>query len=686
VPPDTVSAQEAADLAAVRAETFQGPVGSSNEDLDDELEAFLGAESDAILAEEVGIDIPIVMNERVLYFIDYFQHRVRRSFEKWLARGSRTVPYLKERFRDAGLPEDLVYLSLIESGFSPRATSRANAVGYWQFIAPTARRYGLRVDSWVDERRDLERSTDAAIAYLQDLHRMFGSWYLAAAAYNSGEGRIQRAIDRYGSENLWELSEFSYLREETKNYVPKLIAATLIVKEPEKYGFGDVPELPELETDVVTVETQTDLEVIAAAAGSSVETIRTLNPHLRSWATPPGARDFEVHVPDGSADLFRARYAALPPSQRVLVRRHTVRRGETPSAIARRYGVSTQALMAANGIRDARRLRVGQQLTVPRAPGAGRGGDLPEVLARIEEIPAPQRAGASPPALEDDGEAVYGGGAADADRVADGGEAAGAEDAGAAGEEPPAELASAGGPAALPAHGPSWSSADAAGATPDVAGATPDVARATPDIVRATPDVARATPDVTRATPDVAGVTAPGQPSGPASSAAARTGLPPDEAAAVGPSETSDVSEVEAPPPAPPAPPPAGRRPARTITVRAGEGDTLHRIARDHGVTVAEMERWNPQAVSGVTPGMVLRIEGGGAAAPAARDEATERPGALARAAGGEPGDRLVHRVRRGETLWSIAQRYGVSVAQVREWNDRRGSAIRAGERLVIFR
>jgi membrane-bound lytic murein transglycosylase D len=382
LPADTLSTEEARDLAALQAETFKAPVGSTNADLDDELERFLKEESDALLTETVDYDIPIVINERVEYFVDYFQRRVPKSFAKWLAREPQVAPYMRARFREEGLPEDLIYISLIESGFSAQSTSRARAVGYWQFIAGTARRYGLQVDRWVDERRDIETSTEAAIAYLKDLHRMFGSWYLAAAAYNSGEGRIQKAIDKYGSENLWELAEFSYLRNETKDYVPKLIAATLIAKEPGKYGFGDIRDLPPVAVDTVLVPTQTDLRVIAAAAGTDVETIRALNAKLRSYATPPGVTDFAVIVPRGSGSVFVDQLARVPAAERLVEHYHVVKRGETPSRIAARYGVTTVDLMAENEIRNPRALRVGQRLRVPLAEA----GD--------EVEPAPQLADA----------------------------------------------------------------------------------------------------------------------------------------------------------------------------------------------------------------------------------------------------------------------------------------------------
>ena len=561
-PSDTLSAEEARDLAALQAETFQGPIGSSNRDLDGELQEFLSSESHALLAEKVDYDIPIVVNERVEYFIDYFQNRVHNSFAKWLARASQYVPYLRERFREAGLPEDLVYLSLIESGFSPQATSRASAVGYWQFMAGTARDYGLRVDRWVDERRDFEKSTEAAIAYLKDLHRTFGSWFLAAAAYNSGQAKIQKAIERYGSEDLWELSEFSYLREETKQFVPKLIAAILIAKEPERYGFTGVRELPPLETDHVTVPSQTDLTVIAAAAGTTVETIRSLNPLLHSFATPPGVRDFEVRIPRGSAGLFRERYARMPPAERIVIRTHLVRRGETPSRIASRYGVSTRALMAENGIRNARKLRVGQRLRLPRPAGGWELTAQPaQVAAALAAPEASRPAASSPPA------------------------------------RPEARSQAAVGPAAEEAE------------KKEIAPARMEAAESDP------------------------------------------------------------------------------RPMTRTTRYKVKRGDTLFRIARRHGVTVADMERWNPQATSRINPGMVLVVRPKPGAELPRQGKVAGEAVAPEETHGRSGDDRgpVVVKIRSGDTLWSIARRHGVTLEQLKEWNGLRGAAIRAGQRLVLF-
>jgi membrane-bound lytic murein transglycosylase D len=607
LPADSLSAEEARDLAAIEAETFHGPVGSSNADMDEELEEFFGEESDALLSEKVSYDIPIVINDRVHYFIDYFQNRVDKSFSKWLARSPQYVPYLKARFRQAGLPEDLLYISLIESGFSPQATSRANAVGYWQFIAGTARRYGLRVDRWVDERRDFEKSTEAAIAYLKDLHRMFGSWYLAAAAYNSGEGRIQNAIERYGSEDLWELSEFSYLREETKNYVPKLIAAILIAKEPEKYGFTGILPLPPVEVDVVTVPTQTDLAVIAASAGTTLETIRALNPLLRSHSTPPGVADYEVRVPAGASALFAERFARVPVGERIVIRTHVVRRGETLSRIAERYGVATRELIAENGIRNPRRLRAGQRLRIPR-PARGWEAEAPPVQVAGAAASSETPAAPAEPAGAAAAQASPSGGATEPAETVVAEVTPPEAPAGEAGGAPkPIEVASA--PVPVPPTGGEPGAEPVRPQTPAVAGAG-----------------------------------------------------------------NAERGPAEAEPPA--------ARVTRTTRYRVKPGETLYRIARKHGVTVAEMERWNPQASSRIHPGMVLILR----PSPSRRDPAPEpslasTPGAARRDASG----RTLHRVRSGDTLWSIARRYEVTLAQLREWNGIRDDRIHAGDRLVLF-
>lgn len=319
-------------------------------------------------ANAARYEIPLEMNESVQAWIRYFQEDIPDRFATYLSRAGRYAPMIRRKLREAGLPDDLLYLALIESGMNPHAYSRARAVGLWQFIYGTARLYGLEIDYWVDERRDPEKATDAAIAYLSDLYDEFGSWYLAAAAYNGGPGRVRRGMAYTGKQSFWDLSEARVLRRETRNYVPKLMAAALIARNPDRYGFGDVERMAPLEHEEVTVPDATSLDVIARAAGTSEDRIELLNPQLRRHVTPPNERT-RVRVPVGHATRFAANYAEIPESKRVTWLVHTVTRGQTLSGIAARYGTSVRAIASANrGVRP-RRLQIGQRLVVPRATG-----------------------------------------------------------------------------------------------------------------------------------------------------------------------------------------------------------------------------------------------------------------------------------------------------------------------------
>ena len=364
---DELTEQERRDLATIREVRYDPPPDATPPALNAGLEEILAREGAVLIEEEIGYDIPIVLNDRVEWWIDYFMHRIPDSFERYLMRSGAWGPYLKRRLRDAGLPEDLVYLALIESGFSTGAVSRAGAVGPWQFMSYTGREYGLRIDRWVDERMDWERATSAAIAYLSDLHAMFGSWYLAAAGYNGGQGRVGRAMLRDNTINFWELTD---LHNETKNYVPKLIAATLIAKQPERYGFTHVHYLPPIEWETVTVPTSTDLQVVADAAETSVDVIRMLNRHLLRGKTPPGEANFPVKIPADRVDEFEENYNALPPRERTLPKLvHPVRPGETVAGIASAYDVDPGELMRENGLESPRDLEPGQQIVIPGRTG-----------------------------------------------------------------------------------------------------------------------------------------------------------------------------------------------------------------------------------------------------------------------------------------------------------------------------
>ncbi len=388
---------------------------------------------------------------RIEKFIRYFQTKGRDRFEIWLARSGKYSEMMRGILAKYGLPEELVYLALIESGFSPQAYSVARAAGPWQFISGTARRYGLRVDWWADERRDYEKATHAAASYLRDLYGMFESWPLAAAAYNAGEKKIARAVARYKSDDYAELIRHRYLARETKDYVPKMLAALSIAKEPDRYGFGNVRYEDPIAFDKVTVPGGTDLAAMGGIIGVHVDSLKELNPELRRFCTPPNRPEYEIRVPSGFGLIASERMEQIGKGAKVTFLRHNVakgeslaslsetyrtpvstlkemnglrsdslrrvsrlvipvtglspedsapgtaispdqlklahmraddglrrghrvrvRRGDTLSSIARRSGVSVRELMRANGIRDARSLRAGAILRIPRGGSASR--------------------------------------------------------------------------------------------------------------------------------------------------------------------------------------------------------------------------------------------------------------------------------------------------------------------------
>jgi membrane-bound lytic murein transglycosylase D len=370
--------RQAADSAADEAvleELAEARPGDSAEEggADEAPEATPGGAN--ALAEAVTWDIDVATynsHDRVQYYLDFFQDRGRERMNIWLTRLPRYEAMIRDRLQREGLPGDLVYLALIESGFSNTATSRAKAVGMWQFMKRTAKGYGLRVDSWVDERRDPFKATDAAVRHLADLNRRFGSLYLAAAAYNAGSGKVSRGIIRLPDEEsdsvnsdatFFRLYDTKLLRRETKDYVPKLIAAALIAKQPRRYGFQVTPAEPAA-YDSIVVPDMTGLDVIARLADTTVAAIRELNPQYLRLTTPANTKSV-IRLPVGRGETTVAAYTVLPPRQRVTFIEHFMARGETLGHIARRYRVSQAMLMAANPKLNPRRIRIGQRVVVP---------------------------------------------------------------------------------------------------------------------------------------------------------------------------------------------------------------------------------------------------------------------------------------------------------------------------------
>jgi membrane-bound lytic murein transglycosylase D len=272
---------------------------------------------------------------------------------------------MKNLLREKGLPEDLVYMSLIESGFNPYAYSRRKASGPWQFIYLTGKKYGLKANWWVDERRDPEKSTIAAAKYLKDLYDLFACWYLAAAGYNAGEGKIMNAMKRYRTEDFWELTKYRYLKRETKDYVPQMIAAALIAKDPEKYGFVGIEYQDPLQYEKVNVPAVMDLRLIAKACEISLEALKDLNPELLRWCTPPDSPDYEIKIPVGKKELFLQNLEATPSQDKFQFKTHIVKKGDTLSGIARLYRVDVEPILEINRLKRSSPLSVGMNLLIP---------------------------------------------------------------------------------------------------------------------------------------------------------------------------------------------------------------------------------------------------------------------------------------------------------------------------------
>lgn len=316
-------------------------------------------------------DIPLEMNTKVQDWLDFFQGPSRERFGRYLARSGKYIPMMRKILHQHGLPENLVYLSMIESGFNPHAYSRARATGAWQFIYRTGLRYGLKVDSWIDERRDPEKATVAAAKYLRDLYDRFNNWYLAAAGYNAGEGKIGRGIRKYATEDFWELSERKYLRAETKNYVPKLIAAALISMDPAKYGFRNIAYEEPVPYDEVVLNGPIDLRVAARSAGASYEEIKGLNPELLHWITPPDYPEYRLKIPKNTAKKFGAALDKLGPGEGMGDRKIEVESPGSVAQLAKKKGIEPVLLAAANGLGVSDILKSGGSLVVPYDPPEG---------------------------------------------------------------------------------------------------------------------------------------------------------------------------------------------------------------------------------------------------------------------------------------------------------------------------
>jgi membrane-bound lytic murein transglycosylase D len=315
-------------------------------------------------AKNISHDLPLTVNDEVLSFLNFFQTpRGRTIVETGLRRAGRYRGMIARVLSEEGVPQDLIYLAQAESAFQPTALSRAGARGMWQFVAYRGQEYGLRHTWWLDDRQDPEKATHAAAQHLRDLYHLFGDWYLAMAAYNCGPGNVQKAIERTGYADFWELYRRNVLPRETKNYVPIILALTLIAKDAPHYGIQAEPESP-VATDMVKPGRAIDLRLVAETIDVDVETLRTLNPSLLRLATPDDPA-FELHLPLGSAPKFSAEIADIPPDKWVSWRRHRVAAGETLTAIAKKYRVTPKAIADANNLESTTALNTGEKLIIP---------------------------------------------------------------------------------------------------------------------------------------------------------------------------------------------------------------------------------------------------------------------------------------------------------------------------------
>jgi membrane-bound lytic murein transglycosylase D len=326
-------------------------------------------------------DLPLMMTDQVAGYITYFSGRGRGVFERAFARSGRYHDMIVSTLKEEGVPQDLMYLAQAESGFHPMAVSRAGARGIWQFMASRGVGYGLHHTMWVDDRQDPEKSTRAAARHLKDLYNQFGDWYLAMAAYNSGPGTVQAAVKRTGYADFWELYQRNVLPKETRNYVPIILAVTIMTKNPSQYGLDDVVKDQPEDFDTLTINYPVDLRLVAECINSTPAELQDLNPSLLRLTTPHEGK-FELHLPAGTKDDYQNTIATIPTDMRLWWRFHTVHAGDTLASLARNYHTTAKSISEANHL-DATELEADAKLVIPVTPGKHPVSDTATYAKRI---------------------------------------------------------------------------------------------------------------------------------------------------------------------------------------------------------------------------------------------------------------------------------------------------------------
>lgn len=552
--------------------------------------------------QPVGTEVPMTMNRLVESSMQFLLRERQESLQAWLRRSDTYFPMIEQIFEEEGVPDELKYLAMIESGLNPRARSWASAVGMWQFIAATGRAYDLNVNAWVDDRMDPELATRAAAKHLRDLYRMYDEdWQIALAGYNCSPRCIRRAMRSSGKSDptYWDI--YPYLPRETRNYIPTYIAASLIASNPEAYGLERGTPGPDYTYHVVPVTGMLSLSDVAAMAGTDVATIKALNPNLRRDTLPPTVGAFYLRIPIGSHDSFVASYEALPADARRPSGEYIVRRGDTLSGIGQQFGVSVAMIMQKNGLRSTN-IRIGQRLVVPIADYSNAVPDIQFADASSSLVQYRRRL--NRPILMEQQVAA----------------AATTEDG-----------RSSSGDNSTPIQ--TVSQTNSPSPSPAPAEAKPEASVRVVHTVRrgdTLSDIA------TRYGVPVRNIQGWNSLSGSRINVGQRLEIFTDGR--------------EAPTPA-----------AGPITHRVQRGDTLSEIADQYDVTVTQLRQWNDIRGSNIRVGQRITIY----------------------SSQGQP---VEHVVRRGDTLIEIAQQYGVSVANIKDWNNLRSNTIRIGQRLKVFR